>query len=66
MPIYTITRGPPLPQGTLRPGDEYAFADGDEHFVGEVREVAPVGERRLQITLSMASSEYKRLPICQH
>jgi hypothetical protein len=65
MPTYIITRGPPLPEGALRPGDEYDFADGDEHFFGEVREVVPVGEKRLQITLSMSSAEYNRLPVVQ-
>jgi hypothetical protein len=63
MPTYTITSGTPLPGGALRPGDRYDFADGDEHFVGEVRQVIPVDDSRLQITLSMSSAEYNRLPV---
>jgi hypothetical protein len=65
MPTYTITSGAPLHEGALRPGDQYDFADGDERFVGEVREVLAVGESRLQITLSMSSVEYNRLPLAQ-
>jgi len=39
----------------------YGFAVGDEHFVGVVRDVVPVGETQADITIEMTTSEHQRM-----
>lgn len=39
----------------------YAFAVGDERFVGVVRDVIPVGEAKADITVEMTTREHQRM-----
>jgi len=39
----------------------YAFAVGDECFVGVVRDVVPVGEAEANITVEMTTREHERM-----
>jgi hypothetical protein len=64
MPTHTIIRGP-ADKGALRPGDKYEFAEGDQHFVGEVRKVVPVSATKNEITVEMTAAEHERMLAAQ-
>ena len=60
MPTITITRGLPLDGRPFRVGDEYEADEGAVRRHGIIRDIQPVDDRRVRLTLEVREDGHSR------